>query len=74
MLEATSAEAQLLCQRAFSRRIRCVATVAFSNNPVSMKYRGLLRLNKCSPSNEDGWTFQLQYQGGHGPAHAGRGP
>ncbi|MFE7277239.1 Hint domain-containing protein [Streptomyces sp. NPDC057623] len=66
VLAATSAEAQLLCQRAFSRRIRRVATTAFSNNPVSMKYRGLLRLNKRSLSNEDGWKFQLQYQGAMG--------
>ncbi|MFE2179082.1 hypothetical protein [Streptomyces sp. NPDC059455] len=66
VLAATSAEAQLLCQRAFSRRIRRVATTAFSNNPVSMKYRGLLRLHKRSPSNEDGWKFQLQYRGAMG--------
>lgn len=63
VLAATSAEARLLCQRAFSRRIRAVSTTAFSNNPVSMKYRGLLRLTKRGPSNEDGWKFQLQYQG-----------
>ncbi|MFE0190697.1 hypothetical protein [Streptomyces sp. NPDC058989] len=66
VLAATSAEAQRLCQRAFSRRIRKVATTAFSNNPVSMKYRGLLRLEKRSPSNEDGWKFQLQYRGAMG--------
>ncbi|MET8681926.1 hypothetical protein ABZW18_31190 [Streptomyces sp. NPDC004647] len=30
---------------------------------MSMKYRGLLRLTKRGPSNEDGWKFQLQYQG-----------
>ncbi|MER6086809.1 putative antirestriction adenine methyltransferase [Streptomyces bluensis] len=73
VLAATSAEAQLLCQRAFSRRMRTVLTTAFSNNPVSMKYRGLLRLVKRSPSNEDGWKFQLQYQGpmgGHTLAEA----
>ncbi|MDN0193893.1 hypothetical protein [Streptomyces sp. S.PNR 29] len=63
VLAATSAEAQLLCQRAFSRRIRAVSTTAFSNNPVSMKYRGLLRLTKRGPSHEEGWKFQLQYQG-----------
>jgi DNA adenine methylase-like protein/GNAT domain-containint protein len=66
VLAATSSEAQLLCQRAFSRRIRAVSTTAFSNNPVSMKYRGLLRLTKRGPSNEDGWKFQLQYQGAMG--------
>ncbi|WP_413787775.1 hypothetical protein [Streptomyces platensis] len=66
VLAATSAEARLLCQRAFSRRIRAVSTTAFSNNPVSMKYRGLLRLTKRGPSNEDGWKFQLQYQGALG--------
>ncbi|GHD98548.1 hypothetical protein GCM10010339_06160 [Streptomyces alanosinicus] len=66
VLAATSSEAQLLCQRAFSRRIRAVSTTAFSNNPVSMKYRGLLRLTKRGPSNEDGWKYQLQYQGAMG--------
>ncbi|PNG97186.1 hypothetical protein SMF913_13211 [Streptomyces malaysiensis] len=66
VLAATSTEAQLLCQRTFSRRIRAVSTTAFSNNPVSMKYRGLLRLTKRGPSNEDGWKFQLQYQGAMG--------
>ncbi|MFF4756686.1 GNAT-like putative antirestriction protein [Streptomyces sp. NPDC002514] len=63
VLAATSTEAQLLCQRAYSRRIRAVSTTAFSNNPVSMKYRGLLRLTKRGPSNEDCWQYQLQYQG-----------
>ncbi|MEU4890992.1 hypothetical protein AB0B12_04650 [Streptomyces sp. NPDC044780] len=66
VLAATSTEAQLLCQRAFSRRIRAVSTTAFSNNPVSMKYRGLLKLTKRGPSNEDGWQYQLQYQGAMG--------
>jgi hypothetical protein len=73
VLAATSSEAQLLCQRAFSRRVRAVSTTAFSNNPVSMKYRGLLRLTKRGPSNEGGWKFQLQYQGvmgGHTLAEA----
>ncbi|MEV7936639.1 hypothetical protein AB0O82_10890 [Kitasatospora sp. NPDC088264] len=66
VLAATSAEAQLLCQRAFSRRVRAMATTAFSNNPVSMKYRGLLRLTKRSPATDDAWKFQLQYQGAMG--------
>ncbi|MFE3216089.1 putative antirestriction adenine methyltransferase [Streptomyces antimycoticus] len=66
VLAAMSSEAQLMCQRAFSRRIRAVSTTAFSDNPVSMKYRGLLRLTKRGPSNEDGWKFQLQYQGAMG--------
>ncbi|GHE06545.1 hypothetical protein GCM10010339_47480 [Streptomyces alanosinicus] len=66
VLAATSAEAQLLCQRAFSRRIGAVSTMAFGNNPVSMKYRGLLRLTKRGPSNEDGWKYQLLYQGAMG--------
>ncbi|NUK32318.1 hypothetical protein HRW12_00705 [Streptomyces lunaelactis] len=66
VLAATSSEARLMCQRAFSKRIRSVSTTAFSNNPVSMKYRGLLRLTKRGPSNEDGWEYQLQYQGAMG--------
>ncbi|WP_425834036.1 hypothetical protein [Streptomyces fractus] len=66
VLAATSAEAQLLCQRAFSRRVRGLSTTAFSNNAVSMKYRGLMKLTKRAPSNEGGWKFQLQYQGAMG--------
>ncbi|MBY8884756.1 hypothetical protein K7472_07845 [Streptomyces sp. PTM05] len=66
VLAATSSEARLLCQRAFSRRVRAVSTTAFSNNAVSMKYRGLLKLTKRGPSNEDGWKYQLQYQGAMG--------
>ncbi|KOX33004.1 MULTISPECIES: hypothetical protein [unclassified Streptomyces] len=63
VLAATSTEAQLLCQRAFSKRIRAVATTAFTQKPVSMKYRGLLKLTKRGPSNESGYAYQLQYQG-----------
>jgi hypothetical protein len=73
VLAATSAEAQLLAQRAFSKRIRALATTAFTDRPVSMKYRGLLKLTKRSPTTEGGYAWQLQYQGpmgGHTLAQA----
>lgn len=63
ILAATSSEAQLLCQRAFSRRVRALATTAFTDRPVSMKYRGLLRLTKRAPATDGTWRYQLQYQG-----------
>ncbi|TQF01141.1 hypothetical protein E6W39_01425 [Kitasatospora acidiphila] len=39
-----------------------MSTTAFSNNPVSMKYRGLLKPTKCGPATDNAWNFQLQYQ------------
>lgn len=41
---ALSREAQLLYERVERRRVRSMVTVAYTDNPVSMKYRGLFRL------------------------------
>lgn len=41
---ALSREAQLLMERTTSRRIKEVVTTAFTQRPVSMKYRGLFQL------------------------------
>jgi hypothetical protein len=42
---ALSREAQLLAERLARKRVRSLFTTAFSNNPVSMKYRGLFDLH-----------------------------
>ena len=41
---ALSKEAQALAQRSLSRRVKHAVTTAFTDNPVSMKYRGLFEL------------------------------
>lgn len=41
---ALSREGQMLAERLANRRVRQIVTTAFSNHPVSMKYRGLFRL------------------------------
>jgi hypothetical protein len=58
---ALSTEAQALMQRAASRRIRTVNTTAFTNKPVSMKYRGLFDLASRKPSPYPEFTTMLNY-------------
>lgn len=41
---ALSVELRMKLERSFKRRMRLVATTAFTKNPVSMKYRGIMRL------------------------------
>jgi hypothetical protein len=43
-MAAVSAESQLLMERRVSQRWRSLVTTAFSQHPVSMKYRGVLDL------------------------------
>lgn len=61
VLAALSREAQQLMQRAFSRRFLEVKTTAFTQNPVSMKYRGLLSLDKRAESPDPGFAYMLNY-------------
>ncbi|MGE0570161.1 MAG: hypothetical protein AB7H85_01960 [Dehalococcoidia bacterium] len=58
---ALSREAQLLAQRVLNRRLRTVLTTAFSEHPVSMKYRGLFRLKKREGPRDDG-RYMLNYE------------
>jgi hypothetical protein len=62
LIAALSKEAQLLAERVCKSRIRSLVTTAFSDNPVSMKYRGLFALTsrKEAPENSHN-KFQLQY-------------
>jgi hypothetical protein len=71
---ALSKEAQLLYERLLRHRVRRVSTTAFSNNPVSMKYRGLFTLHSRKEMTKKSWNkdgdnanpyynqkYQLQY-------------
>jgi len=57
---ALSREGQLLIQGVLNRRIRRLLTTAFSDHPVSMKYRGLFDL-VSRKTTEDG-RYQLNYE------------
>lgn len=67
VVAAMSAEARFLAQRSLSSIVTGIATTAFSNNPVSMKYRGPMKLwsRKDAPEDEP-HKFQLQYVGEFG--------
>jgi hypothetical protein len=62
VLAALSAESRALLERSLSRRIRSLATTAFTQRPVSMKYRGIMRLTKRAESEDPLYAFQLQYE------------
>lgn len=59
---AVSKEAQMLVQRALSRRITDVVTTAFSQNPSSMKYRGLFSLQSRKESEDPLYKWMLNYE------------
>lgn len=63
VMAACSKELQHLMQNAMSRPIRKVATTAFTQKPVSMKYRSILSLSKRSDSADPDFAFELQYGG-----------
>lgn len=68
VLAVTSVEAQQLMQNQFSLRVVGTATTAFSNNPVSMKYRGVGKMTSRVKSKDPAWKFNLNYAftvGGH---------
>lgn len=60
---AMSREAQLLAERLTRRRVRWLFTTAFTDNAVSMKYRGLFDLYRRKELAEDADTrYALNYQ------------
>lgn len=79
---ALSKESKLLQERTTKRRIRFMETTAYSNNPISMKYRGLFDLfeRKENPTTKTEWgseinlttneyyrrTYELEYKGDMG--------
>lgn len=58
---ALSTEAQFLAQRSMNTRLTRLNTTAFTQRPVSMKYRGLLRLNSRKDSPDPLYRYQLDY-------------
>lgn len=67
VMAALSKESQLLIQRSMSRTIGTISTTAFSERPVSMKYRGPMKLVKRTEDPPDHpQKFQLQYMGDAG--------
>ncbi|MDQ8706718.1 hypothetical protein RCO28_30225 [Streptomyces sp. LHD-70] len=60
---ALSREAQFLAQRTMNTRLTHLNTTAFTQRPVSMKYRGLLHLNSRKDSDDPLYRYQLDYGG-----------
>lgn len=62
VLAATSNESRLLLERATNRRYRSIVTHAFSDRPVSMKYRGVLNLlERTDLDDTDRHRHKLMY-------------
>lgn len=64
LMAALSQEAQRLYEKNAKRRVRAIVTTAFTNKPVSMKYRGLFTLLKRTELDppREGSTMMLQYR------------
>lgn len=61
LMAMLSREGQLLAERLKGRRVRSVTTTAFTDRPVSMKYRGLFELLTRVETPDAGWNYQLTY-------------
>jgi len=60
---ALSRESQMLAERMTRRRVRWLFTTAFTDNPVSMKYRGLFKLySRKELDGDPEHKFALNYQ------------
>jgi len=58
---ALSEESKALIELVGRKRFRSMATTAFTDNPVSMKYRGVFRLLSRKDSTDPLYQYQLQY-------------
>ena len=58
---AISRECRLLLERRCGRRFRSLVTTAFSDHPVSMKYRGVLKLLTRTETKGDAHPYKLNY-------------
>ncbi len=63
IIAAMSAEAKQLVQRPLAHLVNSVSTTAFTNRPVSMKYRSLMKLVSRKPAEDGVHEHQLQYEG-----------
>lgn len=66
VIAAMSVEAKQLVQRPLAHLVKSLATTAFTNRPVSMKYRGLLHIASRKAAEDGVHEFQLQYEGAMG--------
>lgn len=63
VVASMSSEAKQLVQRSLTHLVSSIATTAYSNRPVSMKYRSLLKLHSRKPAEDGEHENQLQYVG-----------
>jgi hypothetical protein len=61
LVAALSTEARLMIERSMSRRLRRIATTAFTDRPVSMKYRSLLQLDSRKDATDGVHRYMLNY-------------
>ncbi|WNM68756.1 hypothetical protein SEA_SOOS_26 [Gordonia phage Soos] len=61
IVAAMSEEGRFLAQRSLSSIVNSLSTTAFSNRPVSMKYRGLMKLHSRKPADDGMHENQLHY-------------
>lgn len=61
LMAALSTEALVLLERMRSRRVREITTTAFSDHPVSMKYRSIFSLVKREEQKAGPHRYQLNY-------------
>lgn len=66
IVAAMSVEAKQLVQRPLAHLVTSLSTTAFTNRPVSMKYRNLMKLGSRKPAEDGAHEFQLQYEGAMG--------
>ena len=67
VMAALSKEAQILMERITKKRVRGMTTTAFTEKPVSMKYRNVFKLlakNEASEQDKkEGYAWKLSYGG-----------
>jgi len=72
VMAALSRESQILMERITKKRIRSITTTAFTERPVSMKYRNVFKLLAKNPASEEdkreGYAWKLSYGGAVGLA------
>lgn len=58
---ALSSEVKIICENLSRRRIYSMVTTAFSNNPVSMKYRGIFQLLTRKENEKTNEKYEINY-------------
>lgn len=58
---ALSSEVRTICENLSRRRVYSMVTTAFSNNPVSMKYRGIFQLLTRKENEKTNEKYEINY-------------